>query len=77
MTTAIYAIAKKANNLGRAACDAFWQEYDRVPSLVEDHAWTDSAWDTHWHELVDEGATEADRDKCRAAWCIGLKGAAI
>ena len=70
-------IHKKANELGRAACDAFWEENDRVPSLVNDEAWADSAWSLHWREMVDEGATEADRDKCRAAWCIGLKGAAI
>jgi hypothetical protein len=71
------AIEKKANALGRAACDACWDENDRVPSLIEDERWTDSAWHLHWRELVDEGATEADRERCRAAWCIGLKGGAI
>ena len=70
-------IVLEANKLGKAACDGFWEEHNKIPSFVEDEQWIDAAWSLHWKELVDEGAKETDRDSCRAAWCVGITGATL
>lgn len=64
-------ITEQARTLGRAAADAYWEEFEQSPrqdgsEWVGD--WDASAWSMHWPELRDAGATEEDYDACLDAW---------
>lgn len=65
----------QARTLGGHAADAYCEEFGMSPAedgpqKVGD--WDTSAWELHWKELKDSGATEADYEACRAAWRRGF-----
>jgi hypothetical protein len=72
-------ITEKAKALGGNAADAYYNEFEVSPAddgkdSVGD--WDMAAWEGHWHELKDSGATDADYETCLEAWRQGFWGAA-
>jgi hypothetical protein len=68
-------LTKKAKELGGHAADAYYNEFEISPAEDgKEHVgdWDASAWELHWRELKDAGATDADYDKCLESWRIGF-----
>ena len=61
-------ITEQAAELGRNSLDAFTKKTGETPTAENIGEWSESAWQIHWKELKDAGATEADFVACSEAW---------